>query len=114
MSHQLMASGGNIGGHNRFYLSNFRAPDTVFDLAAGRSWGVKDKRRPQLICCIQGEVWVTQERDIHDYILDAGESFLITLPGLVLVRALKASRIGYIKSLNQARFHGRFGHTVFK
>ena len=56
---------------------------------------------------------MTQECDIRDYLLDEGDAFLITLPGLVLVRALTTARIGYAESLVPVPFKGRFSQTVF-
>jgi hypothetical protein len=113
MNHQLQHTGRSMGAPNRFLLSNLSTPETVVDLAAGQGWGVKGTRRQQTLFCLQGSVWVTQECDIHDYVLEAGEAFVITLPGLVLVRALKPSRIGYAESLVPASFKGRFSQTVF-
>jgi hypothetical protein len=97
----------------RFILSNLGRPDTVVDLATGQGWGVKGRRRQQTLFCLHGRVWVTQEGDIRDYLLESGDAFLITLPGLILVRALTAARIGYAESLLPLPFKGRFSQTVF-
>jgi hypothetical protein len=69
--------------------------------------------RQQVIYCLEGSVWVTQEGDIHDYVLDEGDAFVITLPGKVLVRAFKPARIGYTENLAAVAFKGRFSQTVF-
>jgi hypothetical protein len=45
--------------------------------------------------------------------LDQGGAFLVTLPGLVLVRALAPARIGYTESMAPVPFKGRFSHNVF-
>ena len=97
----------------RFMLSNLGTPDTTVDLAVGQGWGVTGRRRQQTLFCLQGRVWVTQEGDIRDYLLESGDAFLITLPGLVLVRALTPARIGYAESLLPTPFKGRFSQTVF-
>ena len=97
----------------RFIFSNLSRPDKVVDLNRGQGWGVKGKRRQQTLYCLQGSLWVTQECDIRDYLLEEGDAFLITLPGLVLVRALTPARIGYAESIEPAPFKGRFSQTVF-
>ena len=97
----------------RFIFANLSRPDTVVDLNRGQGWGVQGKRRQQTLFCLQGSVWVTQECDIRDYLLEEGDAFLITLPGLVLARALTTARIGYTESLMPAPFKGRFSQTVF-
>ena len=107
------ATTGNLDRHTRFTLSNLDRPDTMVDLATGQGWGVTGRRRQQTLFCLQGRVWVTQEGDIQDYLLESGDAFLITLPGLVLVRAFTPARIGYAESLLPVPFKGRFSQTVF-
>jgi hypothetical protein len=97
----------------QFIFANLSTPDTLVDLAAGQGWGVRGKRRQQTLLCLRGSVWVTQECDIRDYVLNEGDAFLVTLPGLVLVRALTAARIGYAESLMPVPFKGRFSQTIF-
>ena len=105
---------GNIDrSEKRFIFSNLSTPDLVVDLAAGQGWRVGGKRRQQTLFCLHGSVWVTQECDIRDYVLEEGDAFLVTLPGLVLVRALAPARIGYTESMVPVPFKGRFSQTVF-
>jgi hypothetical protein len=113
MNHQLQDTGSTRGAHKRFVLSNLGAPDKIVDLAAGQGWGVNGKRRQQTLFCLQGRVWVTQEGDIRDYVLEEGDAFMVTLPGLVLVRALAPARLGYAESMMPEPFRGRFSQTVF-
>ena len=113
MNHQLLDAGSMMGAEKRFFLSNLSTPDNVVDLAAGQGWSLKGNRRIQTVYCLQGSVWVTQECDIRDYVLEAGDAFLVTLPGLVMVRALTPARIGYAESFNTVPFKGRFSQTVF-
>ena len=113
MNHQLMNAGSVMSSQNRFFLSNLSTPDTIVDLDAGQGWGLKGKRRQQTLFCLQGSMWVTQEGDIRDYVLEAGDAFLVMLPGLVLVRALTPVRLGYSASIMQVPFKGRFSQTVF-
>ena len=97
----------------QFTFRNINPPDKIVDLSAGQGWALKGRRRPQTLFCLEGSVWVTQEGDIRDYILEAGDAFLVTMPGLVLVRALKPARIGYGLNLNTKPFRGRFREAVF-
>jgi hypothetical protein len=113
MNHQLQETGSMMGAHRRFFLSNLRTPDTIVDLAVGQGWGLKGKRRQQTLFCLKGSVWVTQECDIRDYVLEEGDAFVVTLPGLVLVRALAPARVGYAESMMPEPFRGRFSQTVF-
>lgn len=105
---------GNIDrSEKRFIFSNLGTPDRVVDLAAGQGWRLRGKRRQQTLFCLRGRIWVTQECDIRDYVLEEGDAFLVTLPGLVVVRALAPARIGYAESVVPVPFKGRFSQTVF-
>jgi len=42
---------------------------------------------------IEGVVWITQERDTADIVLEVGQSFVLDGDGLALVSALKNSRL---------------------
>lgn len=113
MNPQLPDAGNNNRTAQRFVFSNLNSPETEVDLDAGQGWGVQGKRRQQTLFCLQGSIWVTQEGDIRDYVLNAGDAFLITLPGLVMVRALTPARMGYAESPMAMPFRGRFSQTVF-
>lgn len=97
----------------RFVFTNVNPPDKIIDLEAGRSWSLKGRRRQQTLLCLKGSIWITQEGDIRDYLLEEGDAFLVTLPGLVLVRALGTARVGYCESLHTVPYKGRFKETVF-
>jgi hypothetical protein len=45
------------------------------------------------IDALMGAVWVTQERDRRDLVLNAGESCTIERPGRTVVQALASSRV---------------------
>lgn len=114
MNNQTYANENALGGHKRFFLSNLPKPDAVIDLNTGQEWRLRGKRGHQTLFCLHGSVWVTQECDIRDYILDMGDAFVVTLPGLMLVRALSQALIGYAESLVPVPFKGHFSQTVFK
>ena len=97
----------------QFHFSNLSKPDTEIDLAANQGWALKGRRGQQTLYCLKGCVWVTQEGDIHDYLLEEGDAFLVTLPGLVLVRALTPARVGFSEKLMPGPFRGRFSQTIF-
>lgn len=97
-----------------FIFSNLTGPEKEVDLNRDQGWHVRGKRRRQALFCLQGCVWVTQESDIRDYLIEEGDAFLITLPGLVVVWALTRARIGYAESVVPTPFKGQFSQTVFK
>ncbi len=97
----------------QFTFTNVATPEKRIALAAGQGWSVKGRRRHQTLFCLEGSIWITQENDICDYVIEAGEAFMITRPGLVLVRALKPSSIGYGERFETSAFNGRFSQAVF-
>jgi hypothetical protein len=68
-------------------------------LAGDHSW--------QMIVCMRGEVWITQECDVQDYLLRAGGVFIITRPGRVVIQALRDSRIQVTEPVRSAPYSGR-------
>jgi len=55
------------------------------------------------IVCHSGSVWVTQDGDLRDIILGAGESFVIERNGPTLVQALEQSAVSFAQSAHAAR-----------
>ena len=47
----------------------------------------------QRVCCVDGKVWITQEGDQRDVILNAGECFVLDRHGLAIIGALGAGDI---------------------
>ncbi len=62
--------------------------ERAFGLSRGKLWRIAGDNRWRAVVCVEGVVWVTQEWDLQDYVLEAGQMFLITLPGKVIVQAL--------------------------
>jgi hypothetical protein len=52
--------------------------------------GVRDGAG-QTILCLKGMIWLTQQNDVRDIVLSAGESFTLDRPGLALLYALRSS-----------------------
>ncbi|MCB9419839.1 MAG: DUF2917 domain-containing protein [Ardenticatenaceae bacterium] len=65
-------------------------------LEVGALWRARGDQRGHVIICRRGVVWITQERDLVDYVLQEGEIFIVTLPGLVLVQAQKPASVTFV------------------
>jgi hypothetical protein len=61
-----------------------------------------------MIVCVSGVAWITQERDMQDYVLTAGQIFLVTLPGTVLVQGLKDATVQITPSLRARPYVGNY------
>ena len=48
---------------------------------------VRDGRGRQ-VCCFEGKVWITQERNARDVFLTAGECFILDRGGLAIISPL--------------------------
>lgn len=70
--------------------------------------------RWRVIGCLEGELWITQNRDVRDYLLTAGEMFIITQPGTVVIQARQPSRLQITPSLASSPCAGDFGKTIFR
>lgn len=46
------------------------------------------------LICLEGELWLTRDGDVEDYVVHAGQHFPIQVGDKVAVQALRASRIG--------------------
>jgi len=62
------------------------------DLPRGGTLRIVDGQ-PHVIDVFQGQVWITQDGDPRDIILEAGESFRVEGNGLTLVQAFKDARV---------------------
>jgi len=65
--------------------------DNVVRMRAGTLWRVNARPRELSIACQRGSVWITQEQDGRDIVLDAGQSFINATSGRLVVQALKES-----------------------
>jgi len=49
------------------------------------------------VVCRAGSLWITQECEVKDAVITAGESFTLSHPGLTLVTALSAAELTIIE-----------------
>jgi Protein of unknown function (DUF2917) len=76
---------------------------TEITLNKSKVWSIEGDRRGEVINCLSGVIWITQEGDLNDYILEAGDSFWVTKRGTVIVQALQDAQFKY--SLNELQSH---------
>lgn len=79
----------------------------VKDLKKGNVLRVSGNRVGQSIRCVNGMIWVTQQGDDRDRLLNDGERYLSNLPRIVLIQALKDAKIK-ICAEGKERSIGRF------
>lgn len=92
-------------------VRNLQGPVEEVGLSPGDLWRIEGDNRWRMIVCLQGRVWITQERDLEDYVLGAGEMFIVTQPGKVLVQALDDSCIEITSPVKKAPYRG--GYPIF-
>ena len=68
---------------------------SLIHLGAGELLSVESGRGRCLVV-FAGKVWITQEGDIGDYIIDAGESFTFDRHGMALIEALQPARMALL------------------
>ena len=85
--------------------------NTDVTLNKHKLWNIDGDRRGDVIRCLYGTLWITQEGDLKDYILDAGQEFWVTRSGTVIVQALDDSKFQF--SLNQAENHIEINQQPF-
>jgi hypothetical protein len=94
-------------------LRNIRSVESQIELAAGKLRRLDGDNRWKVIVCQRGRVWVTQTCDPADYVLAAGEMFVITQPGRVLVEALVNALIQVSPAVETPPFAGDYAQTIF-
>jgi hypothetical protein len=84
---------------------------TEIMLSRHKLWSIEGDRRGDVISCASGTLWITQQGDLKDYILDAGKEFWVTKPGTVVVQALDNAQFKY--SLNELQSHIEINHQPY-
>lgn len=64
-----------------------RSDRTEICLCPGKLYKVDGDQRGLQIICRRGKLWITQAEDEQDYILRAGERFVVARQGLILVES---------------------------
>lgn len=67
-------------------------------LPKAKLWRMDGDLRGEKITCLKGRIWITQQGDLNDYVLDAGESFWVSRPGAVVVQALEDTQIRFSRT----------------
>ena len=88
--------------------------ETVVELRAGQLWRADGNNCWRAIMCREGVIWITQNGDVQDHVITAGEMFLVSQPGKVIVQALIDARMEVTPCLATASFRGRFEDTIFQ
>jgi len=78
------------------------------DLKAGQISALEGDNRWRLVVCVRGEIWVTQEQDLEDYVLAAGEMLVVNQRGKVVIGAREDASVEITPSLRKAPYRGRF------
>ena len=65
---------------------------TELQLAKEELLGLDDLRGKRLLC-IEGNVWLTLDRDLRDIFLGPGDSFVVDRDGVTLLHALAPTRL---------------------
>ena len=114
MELQTVESNVSAATPQSFALTNL--PETAQKIVLGKNMShhMSGSRRGEILACEKGRVWITQERDPHDYVINSGEAFWVTLPGRVVLKALAESVIRVSKSIKQKPFSGGYRSSVFK
>ncbi len=86
-------------------LNTRTTTDTIKDIRLNKyeTWDLEGDRRGDVISCSNGTLWITQENDMKDYVIESGQSFWVTRRGAVVVQALQNSNFNY--SLNELDSH---------
>lgn len=58
-------------------------------------WRAEGDLRGEKITCTAGQIWVTQENDLNDYVLNQGEVFWVTRSGTLVVQALTDGQFSF-------------------
>ncbi len=83
---------------------------TDITLAKYSTWSIEGDRRGDVITCLNGTLWITQDGDFKDYVLETGRSFWVTRPGTVVLQALDHCHFKY--SLNDLQSHVENNHQA--
>jgi hypothetical protein len=61
-----------------------------------------------MIICVRGRIWVTQACDLRDYVMTAGDVFLVTQQGSVVIQALCEAFVQVTAPLRDVPYRGDY------
>ncbi len=65
----------------------------AIQLRKGELWRLENDLRGLSIACLEGILWITQEGDPRDYVLEPGQRFVIARRGSVVIEACADARL---------------------
>ncbi len=90
-------------------LCNTRGkPSERLELRRADLQALEGDNRWRMIICLRGEVWVTQERDLEDYVLTAGDMLVVNQRGKVVLGALQEAVVEVTASMRKAPYQGEY------
>jgi hypothetical protein len=84
---------------------NIELDNSILSLAPDGMVALRDAQRTR-VTCVSGSLWITEDSQGCDVILEAGDSFVLKRPGLTLIMALEPA------SLRLAERHQTFTARV--
>lgn len=61
--------------------------------------------------CLSGTLWITQNRDLQDHLLESEDTLTLDRPGLALIHAQKPSEIVLFEPASRPRLRQRVGRA---
>ncbi len=89
-------------------ICNEKNPGHEMALKKGALKRLSGVKKWDMVICLEGEIWITQEHDLKDYVLCPGDEFFITLPGTVVMQALRDTRVEVMSSLKGTSYSGKY------
>ncbi len=80
----------------------------IIDLEAQGFQRLDGDNRWRVILCTRGKIWITQECDVRDYVLEAGDMFIVSQPGSVLIEGLGDASVQITPSLKRKPYRGDY------
>lgn len=71
---------------------NIKTETALLALARGRTL-VLDDAAGTVVRVLRGDVWITQDRDAADHVLEPGGTFRLDRPGLTVIQAMSPARV---------------------
>jgi len=83
----------------------------AIELHKGDLRRLENDRRGLSVICTEGILWITQEGDVKDYILEADQRYVIARRGSVVIQACGDARLRVAPPLEFAAAHSKHKTT---